>query len=243
MQITNLQELAKTIDHALLSTDLSYNNFDKGCILAAKYNVATVCVKSCDVERANQVLNDCEVNDVKVCSVVGFPYANVKEKIIFYETQDALNCGAREIDFVIPMRYIVSEDWKSIGRLLYNMCELVSNERGMLTKAIFETGALTYAQMKILCDICMEYKISYVKTSTGFHTTYKIESNGLATTGANPASIRFLVQNAPTCKVKASGGVKTLEDVLWYVNEIGASRIGTSSTEKIMHEAIQKGWK
>jgi deoxyribose-phosphate aldolase len=243
MQITNLQELAKTIDHALLSTDLTYKEFDKGCILAAKYNVATVCVKSCDVKRAKEVLNDCEANDVKVCSVVGFPYANTLEEVLFVETSYALKEGAKEIDFVIPMRHIVSEDWTTIGRLLFNMRFIVSSERNLVLKAIFETGALTYAQMKILCDICMEQKISYVKTSSGFHAMYKIESNGLVTTGANPSSVKFLVQNAPTCKVKASGGVKTFEDVLWYVNEIGASRIGTSSTENIMNEAIRQGWK
>jgi deoxyribose-phosphate aldolase len=233
------------INHALLSMSLSYKEFDEGCKLATKYNVATVCVKSCDVARAKQNLflyNECK-HDVKICSVVGFPYANVLEEVLFVETSYALKEGAKEIDFVIPMRYIVSEDWTTIKRLMYNMRGIVREDRGLILKAIFETGALAYAQMKILCDMCMEFKVDYCKTSSGFHTMYKIESNGLVTTGANPASVKFLVENAPTCKVKASGGVKMLEDLLWYVNEIGASRIGTSSTEKIMQEAIQKGMK
>jgi len=138
MQITNLQKLAKTIDHALLATNLSYSDFDKGCILAAKYNVKTVCVKSCDVERAQEVLDECEANDVLVCSVVGFPYANVNEYVLFAETKMALQLGAREIDFVIPMRHIVSEEWKTIGRLLYNMRYIVSNERNLILKAILK---------------------------------------------------------------------------------------------------------
>jgi len=226
--------LAKYIDHALLQPTLTDSEFDAGCELAKRWAVAAVCVKSMDVRRAHARMCD---SSVAVCAVVGFPHANAPTKVICHEAALALQDGATEIDAVVNTSRVLSADWEAVSAQVGALNDETLRHGGIL-KVILETGIIPSRETKVrLCAICRDLKVAFVKTSTGFAT--QLGPNGsLVVMGATIPDVSLLVEHAgATCRVKASGGIRTLDDALTYIR-LGAARLGTTSTEQILLEAL-----
>ena len=205
--------LNKYIDHTLLKPESTTAQISNLCNEALKYDFASVCVNPTHIELCSKLLKG---SDVKVCTVIGFPLgANTSETKAF-EAKDAINKGAQEIDMVL-----------NIGALKEGNYELVKNDIAAvkeaagdtLVKVIFETCLLTKEEIVKACEICMEVKVEYVKTSTGFNKY-----------GATFDDVKLMSDTVKgVCLVKAAGGVRSYEDAIKMINECGASRLGTSS--------------
>jgi deoxyribose-phosphate aldolase len=208
------EQLAKTIDHSLLRPELTEADVIAGCELAAKYHVASVCVKPCHVKLARQLLAN---SDVAVGTVVGFPHGNSTMATKVFETQEAAAAGATEIDMVI-----------NIGELRSGQAGYVRNEiRAVvnaahpqaIVKVILENAYLTHDEKVLGCRLVEEAGADFVKTSTGF-----------APTGATVG---------PQVQVKAAHGVRTLDQLLAMI-DAGATRSGATATAAILDEFKQR---
>ena len=207
----------RLIDHTVLKPETQEEVVVKLCQEALEHNFASVCVNPTYVELCAKLLKGSEV---KVCTVIGFPLgANTKE-VKGFEATDAVNKGAEEIDMVI-----------NIGALKDKKDEYVYEEikyikeccQGKLLKVIIETCLLTEEEKVRACELSKKAGADYVKTSTGFSTG-----------GATKEDIALMRKTVgPELGVKASGGVRTYEDMIVMV-EAGASRIGTSNGVKLM---------
>lgn len=227
-------EIARLIDHALLHPALTDKDLKEGCQLAVKYQTASVCIKPYAVKQAAEwVLN----SGVMVSTVIGFPHGSNTTEQKLSECKQAIHNGAVELDMVVNVGKVLSEDWQYVHQELQTIQSVLSEERTIL-KVIFETDFLTTVHKIKLCSICNDVKVAFVKTSTGFGFV-KQHDNSFQTAGATTEDIELMRKYCdPQIQVKASGGIRTLSDVLRMVKS-GATRIGTGSTQTIMEEALQ----
>ena len=228
-----VKELAKMIDHSLLPPVLTDQDLIDGCKLAIEYDVASVCIKPYAVKLAAEQLVG---SDVLVGTVIGFPQGNSSIDVKVYETVQACKDGAVEIDMVVNIGKVLSEDWdyltKEIGAVL-NAC----HDHNAILKVIFENDYLPEDKYKIkLCEICSGLNVEYVKTSSGFGFK-KVASGGYGYDGATEYDVKLMRQHvAPHVKVKAAGGIRTLDKAL-LMKSLGVSRIGASATKTILEDA------
>lgn len=234
----NATEIARMIDHAVLHPTATDADLRKNCTLAMKYEVATVCVKPYHTVLAAVLLKD---SPVKVCSVIGFPHGNSSIDIKAAEALEVINQGAAEVDMVINIGKVIQEEWDYVDHeidVLTSLC----HRHNVLLKVIFETDFVTADAHKIkLCELCSKHSVDFVKTSTGFG--YVPVSDGhYAYHGAREEDVKLMHTHClHQVQVKASGGIKTLNQLLRFY-ELGARRFGTSSTEGILAEAkIREG--
>jgi deoxyribose-phosphate aldolase len=233
-----LLTIAKMIDHSLLNPMMTDQELIDGCLLAVKYHTASVCIKPYAVAIAKEILKD---SDVVVGTVVGFPHGNSRIEVKLTEAEMALDDGARELDMVVNIGKVKSQDWEYISEEIRRLNDLTVN-RGALLKVIFETDFITSDEQKTkLCEICSIHAVAFVKTSTGFGFVRR--ENGMYTyTGATDYDLVLLRKvSAPSVQVKAAGGVRTLDDVL-RVRALGVTRVGATATEAILEEAIKRGY-
>ncbi len=205
-------KLNKMIDHTVLKAFATSKDIEKLCNEARQYDFKSVCVNPANVKLASELLNG---SDVLVCTVVGFPLgANTKE-VKMLETLDAVKNGADEIDMVINVAKAKEHDYKYIEE---EIRMVVGAAGGHTVKVILETCYLSEDE-KVACTLAAaRAKANFVKTSTGFGTG-----------GALVTDVVTMKANiTPDMEVKASGGIKTLEDALTMI-KVGATRIGTSS--------------
>ncbi|MGG3889307.1 deoxyribose-phosphate aldolase [Metabacillus fastidiosus] len=208
-----MTDLAKMIDHTALKADTMKAAIETLCMEAKQYNFASVCVNPTWVELAAELLKGTEV---KVCTVIGFPLgANTPETKAF-ETKDAIDKGAEEVDMVINIGALKDKNDALVERDIHAVVEAAKGKA--LTKVIIETSLLTEEEKIRACEIAVKAGADFVKTSTGFST-------GGATT-ADISLMRKIV--GPEIGVKASGGVRDLEGAKGLI-EAGATRIGASS--------------
>ncbi len=228
----NSKLVAQSLDHALLQPGLSREVFDAGCRFAAEAGVAALCVKSRDVARARRWL---EHSPVALCAVVGFPHANAPRSVTLAEIAQAMADGATEIDAVCELSSVLAGEWAAVEEEISAWLGVVRAGRGKL-KVIFETGLIDAADKKRrLCRLCRDLGVDFVKTSTGF-ATRRAPDGTLITLGATEEDVRLMVEEVkPGCGVKASGGIRRLSQVRRFL-ELGATRIGTASTEAILAE-------
>ena len=212
-------EVAKYIDHAVLKPNHTDDDVRKACEMAKRWNIASVCVKPCHVLLAKKLL---EGSDVKVCTVIGFPNGSTTTATKAFETIDAIMNGASEIDMVMNVGKLISGD-EHYGlndiKQVVNIC----HSENVICKVIIETSLLTDDLMVKACELVKQAGADYVKTSTGF--------NGGGATLEDIALMKNTVGNQ--VKIKASGGIKTYEQAVAFI-EAGCSRLGTSSTEEIL---------
>ena len=217
-------DIAGCIDHTLLKPDASRKQVEKLCAEALEYKFASVCVNPCYVRLSASLLE--KNNDVKVCTVIGFPLGANSSAVKVFECAHAIQEGATEIDMVINIGAIKSGDWD----LVENDIKMVVNEAhkgGAICKVILETCLLTDEEKKKACEICKSVGADFVKTSTGF-------SSG----GATVEGITLMRQTVgPEMGVKASGGVRTLADAQKMI-AAGATRIGASAGVTIVKELL-----
>jgi deoxyribose-phosphate aldolase len=227
-------EIARLIDHALLHPTLTDKDLKEGCLLAVKYQTASVCIKPYAVKQAAEWLLH---SGVMVSTVIGFPQGSNTIEQKLSECKQAISDGAVELDMVVNVGKVLSEDWQYVQEELQTI-QSVLNEGRTILKVIFETDFLATSHKIKLCGICNDVKVAFVKTSTGFGFV-KQKDNSFQTAGATTADIALMRRYCdPQIQVKASGGIRTLNDVLRMVKS-GATRIGTGSTQTIMDEALQ----
>lgn len=210
---------SKLFDHTILKPDASKDAVIKICNEALEYNFASVCVNQCRVKLVSELLKG---SDVKTCAVVGFPLGATSGKVKAYEAQCAIEDGATEIDMVINIGALKDKEYELVLddiKAVRNVCE-----PGKITlKVIIETCLLTDDEKIKACELSLEAKADFVKTSTGFST-------GGATTEDIALMRKVVGDNA---YVKASGGIRDKETALKMVNA-GADRLGTSATVNIV---------
>lgn len=232
----SLHEIARMIDHSLLHPAMTDEEILRGCGVAERYACAAVCVKPYSVPLVKQALKG---SPVAVCSVVGFPHGNSMTMVKLRETQEALLAGAAEIDMVI-----------NIGKALGGAYDYVKEEVRAIDKAcqrhsaplkvIFENDFLKDEHIIELCKVMNELNVAFVKTSTGYGFVKRPDGN-YSYCGATEHQVRLMRQHcAPHIRIKAAGGIRTLDDLLEF-RGLGCSRIGTTATEAIMEEARGRG--
>jgi len=210
-------KLNKMIDHTKLGANVSKEQIDKLIEEAKTYDFKSVCVNPIWVKYAKHKLRH---TNVLVCTVIGFPHGTHHHLVKAYETLEAVNDGADELDMVINVSALKQKDYHLIKKEIEGVVE---NADGRVVKVIIETCYLTKEEIKKACQIAVEAKASFVKTSTGFGTN-----------GATIEDVKLMKETVKdNALVKASGGVRTYEDAMKMI-EAGASRIGTSNGVNIV---------
>jgi len=231
-----VKELAKMIDHSILHPTLTDSDLISECGVAKRYDVASVCVKPYMVKQAKDILCG---TDVLVGCVIGFPSGNSAIPVKVFETEMACRDGAAEIDMVINIGKALQGDWDYIREEIKAITE-TCHQQGAIIKVIFETDFVTKeADVVKLCEICTEAEADYVKTSTGFG--FVKQSNGdYNYHGATIPVLELMKKNVgPKVKIKAAGGVRTLDQLI-AVKEVGCSRCGATATISIMEDAMKR---
>ncbi len=216
--------LAALIDHTLLKPDATPDQIAQLCFEARKHGFASVCVNPGWVELCASLLQG---SPVKVCTVIGFPLGATAPEVKVYETINAIEHGATEIDMVINIGALKARDLELVARDIRGVV-VAAHERGAIVKVIIETALLTDEDKVIACLVSKEAGANFVKTSTGF-------SGGGATVHDIELMRRVV---GPAMGVKASGGVRTFEDAEAMV-KAGATRIGASAGVKIIQGPSQ----
>lgn len=232
----SIQQIAKMIDHSLLHPTMTDADLIAGCELAKHYDVATVCIKPYFVKQAAELLKD---SDVKVCTVVGFPHGSstIQQKVA--ETRQACKDGATEIDMVVNVGKVLSEDWRYVKKEI-NAILKETHKHGAILKVIFENDFLPKDKLKIkLCKICSIVGVEFVKTSTGYG--YNKQANGdYNYKGATEHDLLLMRKySSDTVQIKAAGGVRTLDGLL-KVMDMGVTRLGATATATIIEDAKKR---
>ena len=217
-------KLNKYIDHTLLKPDASQEQIETLIEEAKKYDFASVCVNPTWVNFAAQAL---KATDVKVCTVIGFPLGANTPELKAFETSDAIQNGANEVDMVINIGALKSRNFDLVER---DIRAVVEAAKGTLVKVIIETCLLTDDEKVKACQIAQKAGADFVKTSTGFSTG-----------GATVEDVALMRKTVgPDMGVKASGGARSYEDALAFI-KAGATRIGASSGVAIMEGDVANG--
>jgi deoxyribose-phosphate aldolase len=210
--------LAKHIDHTLLKPEGTEAELIKLCEEAKEYKFFSVCVNPCNIEKAKELLKD---SDTKICTVVGFPLGQMTTEAKSFETKEAVFLGAEEVDMVINIGKLKDKDYDYV---LEDIRAVVLAAGGVLTKVIIESCLLTDEEKVKACELAKAAGADYVKTSTGFSKS-----------GATKEDIALMRKTVgPEMGVKASGGIRTLEDAMAMI-ENGASRLGLSASVSIVN--------
>ncbi|MDR7870095.1 MAG: deoxyribose-phosphate aldolase [Tissierellaceae bacterium] len=206
------------IDHTLLKPDSSKDAIQVLCNEAIKYKFAAVCVNPYYVSLCKELLRDTEV---KIATVIGFPLGANTKDVKAFETMDAINKGATEIDMVINIGALKDKDYQVVKDDIKAVVDACNNRAAV--KVIIETCLLTDEEKKIACELALEAGADFVKTSTGFSTG-----------GATVEDVKLMKSVVgDKMEVKASGGIRDFETAKKMI-EAGATRLGTSSGIKIV---------
>lgn len=217
-------EILKKVDHTLLTQTATWEEIKQICDDAIKYKVASVCIPPSYIKQAKDYVND----KIALCTVIGFPNGYNTSEVKVFETKNAIENGADEIDMVI-----------NIGLLKDKKYDLITNEikqikeacKGRILKVIIETCLLTEDEKVKMCEIVTEAGADYIKTSTGFSKA-----------GATFDDIALFAKHVgKNVKIKAAGGISSFDDADRFV-ELGASRLGTSRLIKLMKNQEGEGY-
>lgn len=219
-------ELNRMIDHTILKPEATEAAVQKIIDEAKEYNFFSVCINPCWVAFASEQLAD---TDVAVCTVIGFPLGANTPEVKAYEAADAIKNGANEVDMVINVGALKSQQYDYVRQDIQGVVDAAKGKA--LVKVIIETALLTDEEKVKACELAKEAGADFVKTSTGFSTG-----------GAKVADIRLMRETVgPDMGVKASGGVHNAEEALAMI-EAGATRIGASTGVAIVSGATGEGY-
>jgi deoxyribose-phosphate aldolase len=208
-----MKEIAKMIDHTLLKAEATKEQIEKLCAEAKEYQFASVCVNPTWVSYASELLKG---TGVDVCTVIGFPLGATTPETKAFETTNAIENGATEVDMVINIGALKDRNDSLVERDIQAVVHAAKGKA--LTKVIIETSLLTEEEKVRACELAVSAGTDFVKTSTGFSTG-----------GATVSDIALMRKTVgPTIGVKASGGVRSAEDAKNMI-DAGATRIGASS--------------
>ena len=219
-------ELNRMIDHTILKPEATEAAVQKIIDEAKEYNFFSVCINPCWVAFASEQLAD---TDVAVCTVIGFPLGANTPEVKAYEAADAIKNGANEVDMVINIGALKSQQYDYVRQDIQGVVDAAKGKA--LVKVIIETALLTDEEKVKACELAKEAGADFVKTSTG-----------ISTGGAKVADIRLMRETVgPDMGVKASGGVHNAEEALAMI-EAGATRIGASTGVAIVSGATGEGY-
>ncbi len=212
----NISEILSKVDHTLLSPAAKLSDIKRVIDEGIKYNTASVCIPPSYVKEASEYSN----SRIPICTVIGFPNGYMTSKCKCFEAEDAVHNGADEIDMVINLGLLKD---RKFDMLLSEIKSVKDACSGRILKVIIETCLLNDDEKIEMCRIISESGADYIKTSTGFSVS-----------GATKEDIILFANNvAPHVKIKAAGGISTIDDAKDFIS-LGASRLGTSRIIKIL---------
>jgi deoxyribose-phosphate aldolase len=215
--------IAAYIDHTLLKPSILAADVEQLCLEAGEYGFAAVCIPPPFVKRCKTIL---EPVDVKVATVIGFPFGYSVMEAKLAETVMAVVDGAHELDMVINLVALKNGDWQYLEREVAHVLEVVRS-KGRVLKVIIESGILTDDEIIRCCQLYAEAGVNFVKTSTGY-----------AEKGASVAAVQLMRRHLPShIKIKASGGIKTYEFAKQLI-DAGADRLGCSASVAIVNSTL-----
>ena len=221
MKRYTLDDLARLVDHTNLHADATRADMEKLCDEARRYHFRMVAINSVQSRLCAELLAG---TDVHVGAAIGFPLGQTSIATKVFETRDAIENGANEIDYVVNLTEVKAGNWDYVRDEMDGIVS-VCNETAVPSKVIFENCLLTQDEKIALCEIASEVLPTFVKTSTGFSTG-----------GATVEDVRLMREHVDArVKVKAAGGIRTADDFLAMV-AAGAERIGCSAGVPIMEE-------
>jgi len=214
--------IAQAIDHTLLKPEATERQIRTLCSEALEYQFAATCVNLCWVPLVSDLLR---ASQVKTCSVIGFPLGATNTKAKVYEAQQAIDQGAQEIDMVINIGWLKSNELSKVAGDIKAVRSATSSP--LVLKVIIEAAVLTDDEIQTMAKMCVDQGADFVKTSTGMHPAggAKLEHVSL---------IKKMVGNR--AEIKAAGGIRTHVELMKFI-QAGATRIGCSSSVQIMQEA------
>lgn len=217
-----MKPLNQYIDHTNLKANTTQADIQKLCEETIEHHFYSACVPP----RFVQFASDCLKNHkVKVCTVIGFPLGYSSTATKQYETKEAIEHGATEIDMVIAVGALKEKNIDYVTQDIQAVLSTCKQQKEVLLKVILETALLTNEEIKMACKICSQLNVDFVKTSTGFSTR-----------GVSLEDIQLMRANLPkTIQIKASGGIKTHNFALELINA-GADRLGCSSSIQIINQ-------
>lgn len=220
----DVKEILAHCDHTLLKQESTWAQIKEVCDDGLKFGCASVCIPASYVKQANDYVG----NDLKICTVIGFPNGYSTTEVKVFETEDAIRNGADEIDMVINIGWAKDGRWDD---LLEEIKSVKASCQGRILKVIVEACLLTEEEKVKLCQIVTQSGAEYIKTSTGFSTG-----------GATREDVALFKANVgPDVKVKAAGGIRTLQDAEDFLN-LGADRLGTSAIVKLVKGQAPQGY-
>jgi deoxyribose-phosphate aldolase len=216
-------ELNRYIDHTLLKSTATERDIIDLCNEAKKYKFFSVCINSCYIPLAKQLLKG---SSVKICTVVGFPLGATATETKVFEAKQAIEAGADEIDMVINIGFLKSKNYVEVFKDISDVKLAIGKTT---LKVIIEISELSKNDIVKACEICLDAKADFVKTSTGFSKS-----------GATLTAVKIMKKTVKDrAKIKASGGIGDLETAQKYI-DIGVDRIGTSKGVAIMSEQMSE---
>ncbi|WP_312642029.1 deoxyribose-phosphate aldolase [Hydrogenoanaerobacterium sp.] len=220
------KDIAGMIDHSLLNPSFTTQQILEGCQIAREYDCVSVCVRPADVALAKKAL---EGSNVLTTTVIGFPHGSNKTSVKVFETEEAIKDGAVELDMVMNIGRFLSGEYDFVEEDIRAVCDAAHKHEGVEVKVILETAYLTAEQVEIASKLADKAGCDYVKTSTGY-----------APGGATPTNLKIMrAATRPSVRIKAAGGVRTLDAAL-VVRKCGGSRFGCTATKTIMEDAYQR---
>lgn len=220
----DVKEILKHVDHTLLLQTSTWEEIKQICDDAAAYQTASVCIPPSYVKQAAEYLD----GKVPVCTVIGFPNGYMTTKAKEFETKDALENGASEIDMVINIGWMKDKKYDLIEDEIRTL-KAACGEK--ILKVIIETCFLTDEEKIKMCEIVTNAGADYIKTSTGFGTA-----------GATFADIELFAKHiGPNVKMKAAGGISSMDDAEKFLS-LGADRLGTSRIIKLVKKEEASGY-
>ena len=222
----DIKNILSKCDHTLLSQTATWEDIKRICDEGMKYHTASVCIPPCFVKRAKEYVGA----NLAICTVIGFPNGYNSTAVKVFETEDAIKCGADEIDMVINIGELKAGNYAYVQEEIAKIKCACGNK---ILKVIIETCLLTDDEKRICCDLVTNAKADYIKTSTGFSTS-----------GATRHDVEILVNGVGKgVKTKAAGGISGLQDAQDFI-DLGASRLGTSRVVKaVMASNVEDGSK
>jgi len=218
------KEIFGKVDHTLLTQNATWEEIKQICDDAITYQTASVCIPASYVKRAKEYVKD----KMQVCTVIGFPNGYSTTKVKEFETKDAIENGADEIDMVINIGDLKDKRYSEIEEEIAILKKACGNK---ILKVIIETCLLTDAEKIKMCEIVTSAGADYIKTSTGFSTS-----------GATFDDVALFAKYVgKDIKIKAAGGISSYDDAIKFI-ELGASRLGTSRIVKLAKNEQTSGY-
>lgn len=216
-------QLQAYFNHSLLKPTATKKEIIQLCNEAKQHNLYSVCVNSCNVFTAK---NNVIKSDVKVCATIGFPFGTASPRAKVMEAKKAIEDGADEIDMVINLGMLKGMNYVGVYKDIRDV-KLAIGEKPL--KVIIEISELSKNEILRICQICIDAKADFIKTSTGFSKS-----------GATFIAVKMIKKTLKgLAKIEASGDIKDIETALKYI-DVGADRIGTTHSAKIMEEIINQ---